>query len=434
VKAQIELPPKLIPIFARPADYRVSWGGRGSAKTRSFAKMTAVRAYQWAAKGDEGTIVCGREFMNSLAESSFAEVEAAIKSEPWLAEHFEIGENFIRTGPRLPGRVDYSFIGLRRNLDSVKSKAKIKLLWVDEADPVTDTAWEKVIPSVREDDSEIWVTWNPERKNSATHKRFRLDPPERCLGVEMNWRDNPWFPPILERKRIEDKEKRPDSYDHVWEGDFVGLVEGAYFAKQLSAARAAGRITEVSADPLMRIRAYWDIGGTGNTSDAVAIWIAQSIGPRVLALNYYEAVGQDLATHVNWLRSNGYENAACILPHDGKTHDKVFPVTFESELQKAGFTVEVVPNMGRGAALKRIEAVRRLFPNIWFNRDTTAGGVEALGAYHERQDEVRGIGLGPNHNWASHGADAFGLLAVHHEMPTEQGWSSGPIKTRVRVV
>jgi phage terminase large subunit len=431
MRVQIELPPKLIPLFAAPADYRVSWGGRGSGKTRSFAKMTAVRAYQWSMRGDEGTIVCGREFMNSLAESSFTEVEAAIKSEPWLHEHFDIGESYIRTKDR---RIDYSFIGLRRNLDSIKSKSKIKLLWVDEADPVTESAWEKVIPSVREEDSEIWVTWNPERKNSSTHRRFREDPPPRCVGVEMNWRDNPWFPKILERKRLEDMEKRPDSYEHIWEGDFVGLVEGSYFAKQLSAARANGQMTVLSPDPLMTLRAYWDIGGTGRSADACAIWIAQIIGPRVLVLDYYEAVGQPLSTHVEWLRSNGYGKALCVLPHDGRTHDRVHPVTFESELKLAGFEVSVIPNMGRGAALKRIEAVRRLFPNIWFNEAKTAAGVEALGAYHERKDEVRGIGLGPEHDWASHGADAFGLLAVSHEEPKEQGWSTAPKRAPARVV
>jgi phage terminase large subunit len=430
MKTRIELPPKLIPVFATPADYRLGWGGRGSAKTRSFAKMTAVRGYQWAMKGDEGTIVCGREFMNSLAESSFTEVAAAIKSEPWLHDFYDIGETYIRTKDR---RIDYSFTGLRHNLASIKSKAKIKLLWVDEAEPVTDTAWDIAIPSVREEDSEIWVTWNPERKTSATHRRFRLNPPDRAIGCEMNWRDNPWFPAILNRKRLDDQEKRPDSYDHIWEGDFIGLVEGSYFAKQLSAARTGGRVTQLSPDPLMTMRAYWDIGGTGNNADACAIWIAQSIGPRVLVHNYYEAVGQDLATHVNWLRDNGYGKAFCILPHDGKTHDKVFPVTFESELKAAGFEVKVVPNMGRGAALKRIEAVRRLFPNVWFNQATTEPGLEALGAYHERRDEVRMVGLGPAHDWASHGADAFGLLCVDHEEPTEQGWSA-PIKTRIRVV
>ena len=428
--ARIELPPKLIPVFAPEADYRLAWGGRGSAKTRSFAKMTAVRGYQWSMKGEEGTIVCGREFMNSLAESSFTEVVAAIKSEPWLLDHYDIGESYIRTRDR---RIDYSFTGLRHNLASIKSKAKIKLLWVDEAEPVTDTAWDIVIPSVREEDSEIWVTWNPERKTSATHKRFRVDPPARAIGCEMNWRDNPWFPAVLERKRQEDFEKRPDSYAHIWEGDFVGLVEGSYFAQQLSAARAANRITQIEPDPLMTMRAYWDIGGTGNNADACSIWICQMLGPRVLVHDYYEAVGQPLATHVNWLKDRGYGKAFCILPHDGKTHDKVFPVTFESELKLAGFEVKVVPNMGRGAALRRIEAVRRLFPNIWFNEATTEAGREALGAYHEKRDEARSVGLGPVHDWASHGADAFGLLCVDHEAPSEQGWSA-PVKTRARVV
>jgi phage terminase large subunit len=431
MKARVEIPPRLIPVFAKPADYRLSWGGRGSGKTRTFAKMTAVRGYQWAMKGERGTIVCGREFMNSLAESSFTEVAEAIRSEPWLADFYEIGETYIRTKDR---RIDYSFTGLRHNLASIKSKAKIKLLWVDEAEPVTDTAWDVAIPSVREDDSEIWVTWNPERKTSATHKRFRENPPPNAIGAEMNWRDNPWFPAILNRKRLADLEQRPDSYDHIWEGDFVGLVEGSYFAKQLSEARAAGRFTELSPDPLMTMRAYWDIGGTGNNADACSIWIAQMVGPRVLVHDYYEAVGQPLAAHVNWLRDHGYGKALCVLPHDGRTHDKVFPVTFESELQAAGFEVKVIPNMGRGAALKRIEAVRRLFPNIWFNEATTTAGVEALGAYHEKIDEKRSVGLGPVHDWSSHGADAFGLMCIAHEQPTEQGWSSGPIKTRIRVV
>jgi phage terminase large subunit len=106
-------------------------------------------------------------------------------------------------------KIDFAFIGLRHNLASVKSKALIRLLWVDEAEPVSETAWMTAIPTVREDGSEIWATWNPERKNSATHKRFRLDPPEGAKIVQMNWRDNPWFPQTLDKTRREDKAKRP---------------------------------------------------------------------------------------------------------------------------------------------------------------------------------------------------------------------------------
>jgi phage terminase large subunit len=418
--AKVEIPPKLIPVFVGPADFRGAFGGRGSAKTRTFAKMTAVRGYQWSQAGEEGLIVGAREFMNSLDESSMAEIKSAILSEPWLADHYEIGEKFIRTRDH---RIEYDFIGLRHNLDSIKSKARIKLLWVDEAEPVTETAWAKAIPSVREDDAEIWVTWNPERKTSATHKRFRLDPPERSRIVEMNWRDNPWFPELLNRRRLEDKEKRPDSYDHVWEGGFRTVMEGAYYASALSEAKAQGRICRVAADPLMTIRLFADIGGTGARADAFTLWVAQFIGREIRVLDYYEAVGQPLGAHLAWMRSRGYTpgKAQIWLPHDGKTQDKVYAVSYESAFRDAEYDVTVIPNQGRGAASARIEAGRRRFPQMWFNEDTTEAGREALGAYHERKDEKREIGLGPNHDWASHGADAFGLMCVAYEEPTAPG-------------
>jgi phage terminase large subunit len=179
--------------------------------------MTAVRGYQWSKAGETGVIVCGREFMNSLDESSMAEVKAAIASEPFLAEHYDVGEKYIRTRD---GRIEYRFTGLRHNIDSIKSKALIKLLWVDEAEAVSEGAWRKTIPSVRELDSEIWVTWNPESPKSPTHKRFREDPPQGAKIVEMNYADNPWFPAVLELERAEDLAKRPDDYAHVWLGAF----------------------------------------------------------------------------------------------------------------------------------------------------------------------------------------------------------------------
>jgi phage terminase large subunit len=397
--------------------YRGAYGGRGSAKTRTFAKMAAVRGAMFADAGINGVIVCGREFMNSLADSSFAEVKAAIAEEPWLASQYDVGESYIRTKD---GRVEFAFIGLRRSLMSLKSTSRILILWVDEAEQVSEDAWMIVDPTVREEESEIWVTWNPGRKKSATHLRFRADPPPMSKIVEMNWRDNPWFPAKLNIKRESDLEKRPDQYEHVWEGDFVTVVEGAYYAKSLSQARAKGRIGNVSADPLMTVRAIWDIGGTGAKADACSIWIAQFIGREIRVLDYYEAVGQPLATHVEWLRERGWGKALCILPHDGATNDKVFDVSYESALRQAQFEVLVIPNQGKGAAKMRIEAARRLFPSIWFNATTTEAGRDALGWYHEKKsDDERNVGLGPEHDWSSHGADAFGLMCVAYEMPDE---------------
>ena len=369
-------------------------------------------------EGREGIILCARQFQNSLDDSSLEEIKAAIRSEPWLNDHFEIGEKYIRTKS---GRISYKFAGLDRNVDSIKSKSRILLCWVDEAEPVTDEAWQKLIPTLREEVSELWVTWNPERKNSTTHKRFRESRDPRSKIVELNWRDNPWFPSVLDRTRERDQRDRPDQYSHVWEGDFVTAVAGAYFAASLNEAKAQGRITRIAFDPLMRVRVFCDLGGTGARADAFSAWPAQFIGREIRVRDYYEAVGQPLSAHIQWLIKHGYgpDRADIWLPHDGSTNDRVIDVSFESAFRAAGYDVTVVPNQGKGAAKMRIEAGRRRFPLIWFDEATTEAGRDALGWYHEKLDENRDIGLGPEHDWSSHGSDAFGLMCISYEEPRQ---------------
>jgi phage terminase large subunit len=195
----------------------------------------------------------------------------------------------------------------------------------------------------------------------------------------------------------------------------------------------------VAPDPLLPYKLFIDIGGTGARADAFAMWVAQQVGREIRVLNYYEAVGQPLAAHLNWLRAHGYgpDTARVYLPHDGVQHDKVYAVSYQSSMRDAGYDVTVVENQGRGAAQQRIEAARRLFPSCWFNAPTTEPGLDALGWYHEKRDPARNVGMGPEHDWASHGADAFGLLAVveEEEMRLDQ-WRgeldySGMDRTRV---
>lgn len=217
--ARIEIPPKLIPVFEGNYRYRCSHGGRGSAKTRTFALMTAIRGYMAAMNGQSGVILCAREYMNSLEESSMEEVKQAIRSVPWLNDFYELGEKYIRTKCR---SVSYVFAGLRHNLDSIKSKARILIAWVDEAESVSEIAWTKLTPTVREAGSEIWVTWNPERDGSATDKRFRKNPPDNAVVVEMNYGDNPWFPSVLEEERLSDQERLDSAtYAWIWEGAYL---------------------------------------------------------------------------------------------------------------------------------------------------------------------------------------------------------------------
>ena len=225
--ATIRLAPKIQRLFSQPARYYIAHGGRGSGKTRGFALAAAARGYIYGANGISGTILCAREFMNSLAESSMDEVKAAIESEPWLSTYYEVGQNYIRSRD---GRIDFTFAGLRHNIQSLKSKARILIAWVDEAEPVSEVAWRTLIPTVREEGSEIWVSYNPESPDSATHKRFRANPPDDSRIAEINWRDNPWFPQVLEQERIEDQRKRPDTYQHIWEGGFLTRTDAQVFA------------------------------------------------------------------------------------------------------------------------------------------------------------------------------------------------------------
>lgn len=263
---RLKLPAKLVPVFTGEADIRGAKGGRGSAKTRSFALMTAVKSYMWAASNESGIVLCGRQFMNSLADSSMEEIKAAIKETPELLPFFDIGEKYIRTSPLLPGRIDYAFSGLDRSIDSIKSKARVRIAWIDEAEPVVEPAWAKLIPTLREEDSELWVTWNPENDESATHKRFGVpsDDP-RTKIVELNWRDNPWFPDTLNRTRLKDQAERPDTYDHVWEGAFLTISDAIIFRNRVSveafdtpddARFFHGADWGFSQDPTVLIRAF----------------------------------------------------------------------------------------------------------------------------------------------------------------------------------
>lgn len=417
---QVALPPKLIPIFDGKADVRGAYGGRGSGKTRSFAKMAAVRGYIHGMAGESGIILCARQFMNSLEESSLEEVKRGIEDEPWLAAYYEIGEKYVKSKD---GRIAFAFAGLDRHISSVKSKGRVLLCWIDEGDPVTDYALSVLEPTLREEgtdwNAELWVTWNPERKGSAVDKLYRGSNDPMVKVAELNYQDNPKFPEKLERQRLRDLVGRPDEYAWIWGGDYRTFMTGAYFSTHLAKAKAEHRIGPVAPDPLMTIRLYADIGGTGAKADNFVFWAAQFIGLQIRVVNHYEQQGQPIETHLNWLRAQGYgpERAQIWLPHDGGTQDKVYDVSYKSAFEAAGYSVTVIPNQGKGAAMLRVESARRLFPNVWFDDAKTQAGRDALAWYHEKRDDNRNIGLGPEHDWASHSADAYGLMCVAYEMP-----------------
>ena len=410
---RIETAPVFEPLLA-PARYKGAHGGRGSGKSHFFAELLVEECLL-----QKGTRAIGiREIQKSIKESSKRLIEDKLGAFGLLSgQGFKVFENVIQT----PGDGLISFAGMQdHTAESVKSLEGYRIAWVEEAQSLSNRSLSLLRPTIRLEDSELWFSWNPRRKSDAVDALLRGPAlPTGAVVVQANWRDNPRFPAVLEKERQDCLRLTPEQYEHIWEGGYATVLEGAYYAKSIAVARKEGRIGRVAADPLMTLRAFVDIGGTGARADAFVIWIAQFIGREIRVLDYYEAVGQPLAAHLAWMRERGYEPGRCQfwLPHDGEAGDKVFDVSYESALRKAGYKVTVIPNQGKGAAKQRIEAGRRLFPSIWFNEATTQPGLDALGWYHEKKDDARNIGLGPEHDWASHGADAFGLMCVAYEPP-----------------
>lgn len=401
-----------------PARYKGAHGGRGSGKSQFFEDLAVEDALRWPGDAGEGLRFAQiREVQKSLQYSSKALFEKKLHDYGLgEAQGFKVFKDKIE----LPGDGVMIFQGMQdHTADSIKSMEGFHRAKVEEAQTLSEKSMRLLRPTIRWEDitrglaSEIWFPWNPRHAKDPVDKFLRgPNPPKDSVVVEANWSDNPWFPKVLEQERLDALKSDPDQYGHIWEGEYATVFKGAYYADALNLAEREGRIDVISADSLLRKYAYWDIGGTSGKSDATAIWVVQFAGEQIRVLDHYEAVGQEFGEHVGWLHSNDHSKAVMMLPHDGRKHDMVHKVTPESFLKDAGFQVEVCKNIGSGAAMARVAAVRRVFPRIVFDREKTKGGREALGWYHEKQDEKRDMGLGPEHDWSSHSADAFGQMAV----------------------
>lgn len=399
----------------QPARYKGAWGGRGSGKSHDRAGALIDDSLY-----EKGLLsVCIREVQKSLKDSAKRLLEMKlVEFGLGEADGFKLYADRIST----PGDGVIIFQGMQdHTAESIKSLEGFKRAWVEEAQTLSARSLQLLRPTIRTPGSELWFTWNPRRKHDPVDAMFRGEnPPTNSVVVKANWNDNPWFPAELEQERKDCLRDNPDQYDHIWEGGYVSIASGAYYARPLAEAKASGRIGFVAPDPNLIIRLFADIGGTGAKADNFVFWAQQVVGTEIRWVNHYEVQGQPIAAHLGWLREQGYapERAKIYLPHDGETHDRVFNVSFESAFRQAGYKVEVIPNQGKGAAKARIEEARRLFPRMRFDATKCNAGLEALGWYHEKHDEVRDLGLGPEHDWSSHSADAFGLGCIAYTEPS----------------
>lgn len=399
-----------------PCRYKGAHGGRGSGKSHYFAEAIVEQAILRPGL----RAVCIREVQKSLKDSAKKLIEDKI-ADLGVGHLFEIQKTEIIT----PGGGVILFQGMQdHTAESIKSLEGMDIAWVEEAQTLSEKSWRMLRPTIRAPGSEIWCSWNPRLRNDPVDVFFRGPQAANdndIVVVQANWRDNPWFPKELEDERKRDLKNEPDAYPNTWDGDYVTILKGAYYAEPLRQARKDGRIAFVALEPNLRVYAFWDIGGPGKKADAMTVVIAQFVGQKINVLDYIEGQGQVLGYYTNELRDRGWGKAYCVVPHDAaQTHaDNPTGMDFEAQLRQAGFQTEKV-HSPPGIVMQRIATTRKLFPRIWFNDGRTDALVAALGWYHEKRDEKEGrnVGLGPEHDWSSHGADAFGLMCIYWREPT----------------
>ena len=219
---ELQFPAKLQCLF-RPARYKVFYGGRGGAKSWGIA-----RALVLIAASSKKRILCAREVQNTMRDSVHKLLKDQIETlglMPW----FTITENSIRSS----AGSEFIFKGLRFDVQGVKSTEGIDICWVEEAQTVSQSSWDVLIPTVRSDDSEVWISFNPHEEADPTYQRFVLKPPPDAVSVEINYDDNPWFPDVLRREMEYCRSVDFDAYMHIWRGKPRKISAAAIFADKV---------------------------------------------------------------------------------------------------------------------------------------------------------------------------------------------------------
>jgi phage terminase large subunit len=395
----LELPEKLAFLF-EPYRYKGAYGGRGGTKSWGFASaLLALGADSSPVFGEKKPlrIGCGREIQKSISDSVHQLLKNRIQAMD-LEKKYRVHESYIEgTNGTL-----ITFHGLRHNVANIKSLEGCDIFWVEEAEAVSKSSWDTLIPTIRKEQSEIWLTWNPELEEAETHQRFVINPPPNAKIVKIGWQDNPWFPEVLRQEKEYLKGKDYPAYLNVWEGHCKAAIEGAIFARELELATQEGRITSVPHLPGKLVHVYADLG----FSDQAAFWFGQIVGMNFHWIRFY-ANSQERASHyIKYLKELPYAYGTIHLPHDADNEDMAADKTIAQQFREAFSSVQVVPRTPK--KVLAIDAARSIFPMSYFDKENCADGLSNLRRYHYKVDlETGKIGKEPEHDIHSHGADAF---------------------------
>lgn len=401
---RIEIPEKFAGLF-KPYRYKVFHGGRGSGKSWSVARALVHLAARKPIR-----IVCAREFQNSISESVHQLLKDQIElfSLPYTVQETSI---FNAIGS------EFIFKGLsKQDGATVKSLEGADIVWVEEAQNVSEGSWKNLTPTVRKDDSEIWVTFNPDTEDAPTYQRFVIRRPTNSLVVEVNYYDNPWFPKVLEQERLDMLRDDPASYENVWLGKPKTFAEGSIFREEMEAMKARGGIRLVPHDPNKPVTAIFDLGhaASGKGDPHAVIFAQPGIGEFTNIIDYWTGNNATLPNIVSTeLLKRPYNYAKVIIPHDGNITNSHTGMTDQQIIEGFGLTVELLE---RAQSLEKdMNNIRVSLPKFLIDEEKCAGLLSALRQHRREKDDKSGIWRF-KHDWTSHGVSATRYLSVYLNM------------------
>lgn len=380
------------PLFS-PFRYKVYYGGRGAGRSWAFARALLIQG-----AGEKLRILCTRELQKSIKDSVHKLLSDQIEA-LGLGSFYEIQEAKIigKNG------TEFIFSGLRHNAQQIKSYEAIDRCWVEEGATVSKASWDFLIPTIRKDGSEIWVSYNPELEEDNTHQRFVINPPINGYVRKVSYADNSYFPEVLKDEMRDLKSRDHEDYLTVWEGHCRASVQGAIYAKELRELEP--RITNVPYNPTLPVNTFWDLGFGDNT----VIWFAQKVGLEYHFIDYYANSRMLIDHYAKHLQSKPYVYGTHHLPHDGAS-GSLLGKSAEEFLIAYGMKVRIVPKIPN--ILEGINAVRSVLPSCYIDRTKCADGLQSMKRYrYDVNAETQRESRLPRHDIYSHGADGFRTFA-----------------------
>lgn len=404
-----KFPSKLEFLF-EPHRYKIAYGGRGSGKSWGFARALLISAANRPLR-----ILCCREIQKSIKQSVHTLLTDQIQA-LGLGGFYEILEAEIRG----KNGSQFSFTGLATNtVESIKSFEGCDIAWVEEAQTVSKKSWDILIPTIRKEGSEIWVSFNPDLDTDDTYQRFIVNKPDNAAVVKINWSDNPWFPRTLEEERLHSKATNPD-YDNIWEGNCKAAKDGAIYANEIREAQENGRVTNVPYDPTLKVHVVMDLGW----NDSMTIILVQRGVSEARIIGYIEDDHRTLDSYSSQLKSLPYNFGQMYLPHDGQSKDFKHGTSAEEIMRRNGWDVRIVP---KSDIEHGIRIARMNFHRVYFDKSVTRL-LECLKNYRRTINSATNEPGAPLHDEYSHGADAFRYMSISLDGMKNESWANKKIE------